>query len=382
MSRRREARVQDQGDGTWCVLLGDAPIRSGLSRAEAEEWATKTPSELVKGTQWSRQWFSRGVSAERIAAIRAEDVCDPIRSGEYVLDLFDLYHRMWEIGQDERDGTRLFRPRPGTREALKWLIEDLSGTPADPVKTMPDNNNIRRAVHARLQERGWADRINQVSFRLLRDPAVQVLPEEPSLEELSRTHSAGQPQDLAWNTDLSTQPPESDELLSEDGELIVDVTTSEITGANGAPRLGGLRWSDWHPLDVAAREATTDPGVYIARSGSQVVYVGMAGERRGMGVRGRLQIYARGRGAVSGLGEAALDRALADQAWLSDRLHRLHPEGPSRAKQWAADAMEHAHLHICWTSAPTAEAARETETAVLLELEDVALWNRARPHRP
>lgn len=188
------------------------------------------------------------------------------------------------------------------------------------------NNNIRRAVHARLWERGWADRINQVSFRLLRDPSVQVLPEESSLEELSRTHSAGQPQDLAWNTDLSTQPPEGDELLSEDGEPIVDVTTSEITGENGAPRLGGLRWSDWHPLDVAAPEATTDPGVYIARSGSEVVYVGMAGERRGLGVRGRLQIYARGRGAVSGLGEAALDRALADPAWLSDRLHRLHAD--------------------------------------------------------
>jgi len=97
MSQNGEAKVQDQGDGTWSVVLGDAPVRTGLSREEAEGLATRTPSELVKGTRWARQWFNRGTAAERIAGIPAEDVCDPIRSGQYVLDLFDLYNRMWDI---------------------------------------------------------------------------------------------------------------------------------------------------------------------------------------------------------------------------------------------------------------------------------------------
>jgi hypothetical protein len=57
------------------------------------------------------------------------------------------------------------------------------------------------------------------------------------------------------------------------------------------------------------------PGVYLARQGDHddLVYVGMAGERRGQGIKGRLIVYSRGKAAVSGLGEAALDRALAVQ---------------------------------------------------------------------
>jgi hypothetical protein len=42
----------------------------------------------------------------------------------------------------------------------------------------------------------------------------------------------------------------------------------------------------------------------------------MAAERRGQGIRGRLTVYRRGRAAVSGLGEAAMDRALRDPDWL------------------------------------------------------------------
>lgn len=50
------------------------------------------------------------------------------------------------------------------------------------------------------------------------------------------------------------------------------------------------------------------PGAYMARTGETgpLVYMGMAGERRGRGVRGRLETYQRGKGAVSGLGEACL----------------------------------------------------------------------------
>lgn len=61
------------------------------------------------------------------------------------------------------------------------------------------------------------------------------------------------------------------------------------------------QWSTWLRFDEAIRSAPKLPGVYLARAGAQgpLVYVGMAGERRGRGVRGRLEIYGRGRGAVS-----------------------------------------------------------------------------------
>jgi len=318
-----------------------------------KRYPVATPSELVKGTRWAHDWFSRGFAAERIAGSPPTDVCDPIASGDYVLDLFDLYARMWDLAEPEAGGTRLYRPRPGSREALKWLIEDLSGTPTDPERTMPDNNRIRRAVHLRLQERGWADRINQVAFRLLRDIDAR----------------AGDGVVLGPATDAST----------DDGEAIVDVTIDELPSEGGVLRLGGLDWSEWRPFESAVKEAATEPGVYVARSGSEIVYVGMAGLRRGAGLRGRLQTYARGRGAVSGLGEAALDRALADPVWLADRLELLGTQGASRAKDWAAAAIAHANLHLCWTVAPDEATAKSWETDVMLELEDAALWNRARP---
>ena len=78
------------------------------------------------------------------------------------------------------------------------------------------------------------------------------------------------------------------------------------------------------------------PGVYLAREGAtgELVYVGMAGERRGQGIRERLTIYARGKALASGLGEAVFDRALADPEWLRDRLtesnramHSVRPVG-------------------------------------------------------
>ena len=73
-------------------------------------------------------------------------------------------------------------------------------------------------------------------------------------------------------------------------------------------------WSPWRPFATAATEGTSSPGVYTFRNrvDHDVVHVGMARERKGAGVRGRLRVYRTGKGAVSGLGEAALDRALAD----------------------------------------------------------------------
>lgn len=353
MPSHPDVRAELGPDGSWTVSLRDRQVVTGLTREQAEREANKTPSELVRGRPLADEWFHRGHAAERITdgAVCAEDVCDPIEYRGYRFDLFDLYARMWETSEVLPDGTRLFQPKPGSREALKWLIADLSGTPVDSRKTMPENNALRRASHARLEERGWAERIDQVSFRLLRDPG---------------------------SSSDTVVPVEVADESEDEGAVVVDVEFDDVTEGDRL-RLGESEWSKWHALDDAVCEAPTQPGVYVARSGNDLVYVGMAGERRGKGVRGRLLIYARGRGAVSGLGEAALDRALADPDWLAARLASLHTKGPARTKDWARDAIHHANLQVCWTVAPDATTARAWEHRVMQELEDVALWNRARP---
>lgn len=51
-------------------------------------------------------------------------------------------------------------------------------------------------------------------------------------------------------------------------------------------------WSPWLPLADATLTAPLAPGVYMARAGATgpTVDVGMAGERRGQGIRGRLTV--------------------------------------------------------------------------------------------
>jgi hypothetical protein len=66
-------------------------------------------------------------------------------------------------------------------------------------------------------------------------------------------------------------------------------------------------WSLWLPFVEAVAAAPRLPGVYMAKDSAQVVYVGMAAERRGQGIRGRLTVYRRGRAAVSGGGAASLN---------------------------------------------------------------------------
>lgn len=137
-------------------------------------------------------------------------------------------------------------------------------------------------------------------------------------------------------------------------------------------------WSDWVPLEEAAATAPLQPGVYIARADSAgpVVYVGMAGERRGRGIRGRLTIYSRGKGLVSGLGEAAMDRALADQSWLRDRLRDVEAGRPERASAWGKAALVRANLHLRWAVTDDRASALALETRVLSELAAENLWNR------
>lgn len=295
---------------------------------------------------------------------------------EYHFDLKDLYDRMWSLGIDDLgDDTRLYRPHPGNREALKWLIEDLTGATADPRRTTRANNALRQMAHCKLAETGWAIRINQVSFRLVKLPdELNAIDSEVDVLSIDETPNSARDYD-----DLGTLDDPNDEASV--GVPIVDVAAADVVTATGILDIAHLDWSAWQPLDTAAAQATQSPGVYAARSDGQIVYVGMAGERRGRGVRGRLQVYARGRGAVSGLGEAALDHALADPAWLAERLTMLLRDGPSRTKDWAVAALHRAELELCWAQAPDAPTARQWEQNALRELEEVALWNRARPTR-
>src|SRR5689334_9477945 len=80
-----------------------------------------------------------------------------------------LYRRMWDLAQPQDDGSRVYVSTG--RQALKWLIAELAGTPAKSGKTLPANNAMRRQVHEVL-EAGWAERLNQRTFRLLITPGV------------------------------------------------------------------------------------------------------------------------------------------------------------------------------------------------------------------
>jgi alkylated DNA nucleotide flippase Atl1 len=92
-----------------------------------------------------------------------------LRAATYELDFDVLYARMWEIAISDRgDATRLYAPAPG--EALKWLIAELAGTPAESGRTMPENDAIRREAHRVLEDEGWAERLSETRFRLLRLP--------------------------------------------------------------------------------------------------------------------------------------------------------------------------------------------------------------------
>ena len=142
-------------------------------------------------------------------------------------------------------------------------------------------------------------------------------------------------------------------------------------------------WSDWAGFETAALVAPLTPGVYQMRTSDQtIVYVGMAGERKGMGIRGRLSIYRRGRGAVSGFGEAALDRALADAPFVQEHLEALRGGQPRRASVWAKDAIQWFNVEIRWAQCATKTDADTLEKAAITLLVPHAIWNRVALRAP
>lgn len=149
-------------------------------------------------------------------------------------------------------------------------------------------------------------------------------------------------------------------------------------------------WSPWVPFATGRGDAPRLPGVYMVRERTTglVVYVGKAGLRdRGgkgtpKGLHGRLQVYARGRGAVSGLGMACLDRALSDPTWLRERLTEAEAGAPRDALGWAALAVERADLELRWVTTTSAAEASTLEEKVLVALAGAGvLWNRLLPRQ-
>jgi hypothetical protein len=141
-------------------------------------------------------------------------------------------------------------------------------------------------------------------------------------------------------------------------------------------------WSPWTPFEQAIRTTPREPGVYLLREPITAIirYVGMAGERAGsgrpQGLYGRLTVYRSGKGAVSGFGEAALDRALADPAWVEQQLVDLRQNGPKRAKDWARDAVVRLGLEVSWAVTVDRADAVYLEGEVLNRLRTHGLWNR------
>lgn len=138
-------------------------------------------------------------------------------------------------------------------------------------------------------------------------------------------------------------------------------------------------WSEWIPFQNALRVAPRFPGVYMCRIAKETergpVYIGMAGERKGNGLRGRLAIYASGKGAASGLGEHAFDRALEDPKWLQARLDEALAGTPMRATAAARSAIDHAGLEVKWQTVETRAEAMMLEIELIRE-HRAGLWNR------
>jgi hypothetical protein len=140
-------------------------------------------------------------------------------------------------------------------------------------------------------------------------------------------------------------------------------------------------WSSWLPFEDARRAAPREPGVYLMREPTgEIRYAGMAGERaasgRPEGLHGRLSAYLSGKGAVSGFGEAALDRALADPDWVEQQLRRLRARGPKRAKEWAREAVQRLGLEVSWAVCANKDDARFLESRVVALLRPHGLWNK------
>lgn len=133
-----------------------------------------------------------------------------------------------------------------------------------------------------------------------------------------------------------------------------------------------LTWTDWLPIADAMRAAPRTPGVYVARVGQTVVYVGRAGERGGAGVAGRLRAYANGKSPDSGLIGKATDRALSDPAFTHRCCERAEAGRGMTVRELAVTALGHWQVEV--RSAATSDAS-EVERQLIRQYPTEHLWN-------
>lgn len=139
-----------------------------------------------------------------------------------------------------------------------------------------------------------------------------------------------------------------------------------------------VEWSNWMPLAKAAQQAPKLPGVYQARvtGTTDVVYVGMAGERSrngkvpAKGLRARIKGYESGRVLTNGLGRAVVTNALRDPSFRS----LVAATEIDDVVAFGKLAFEHAKIEIRWAETADKKSAVELENLLLAQLNN--LWNR------
>lgn len=146
-------------------------------------------------------------------------------------------------------------------------------------------------------------------------------------------------------------------------------------------------WSEWLPFPAQVDEAPRLPGVYLLSVSDVIVYVGMAGERAGSdgmgrpkGLRARLRGYASGRAAISGFGQAVLDRALSDTSFVEAQLSSMLRGESQSVAAWSRAALATRDASFCWAVTQHKAAARALELQVesRLQAAGVVLWNKPR----
>lgn len=141
------------------------------------------------------------------------------------------------------------------------------------------------------------------------DGAVQIPPQKNGrwwlTERLVVSLEAGSNSRAAPRTVTTTVDERLQESVdSSSGEATVDGIRSASDGGAVATdaSVRGLEWSDWVPFHSVMTVAPRTPGVYMMRLSAEPelgpVYIGMAGERKGNGIRGRLAIYSSCKGAA------------------------------------------------------------------------------------
>ncbi len=86
-------------------------------------------------------------------------------------------------------------------------------------------------------------------------------------------------------------------------------------------------------------------------------------------------MYAKGKAAVSGLGEAVFNRALADPSFVRARLAKVEAGSPRSAQEWSRAAFAHTGLELCWSPTDDGVVALALEHQVIAALDGQGLWN-------